>query len=402
MRATRLNYGNLKILLIVSIYFSALSLFALQVRDVCIKYFEKRTTISISQEILEEVLIPIITLCSGYKISQNIITEALLHNDTFGSPSMFDNAAFKLGRDFRLSLTLWRPSKNSLPMKFFLENGANSFRFDDSGTIDVKVTEIRSITMGLCYVIEADQGLKNTEAADFRYIYSDNVSYPDAEVGFKAIVSNKTENVAILYDDWKGFKGITIDLQPGYLNRLGLVKVVNIFLEEKNYCQLYGDGESRPQCRYEKLSSAIRVKILESCPNPCIIPALESALMISENDLSSDWKYCQNYTDATCIESTLTSTIYSPLGRNCRRSCAEVVYKGNKQQTEITSENGYGLLIFFDSMTQEVNTELLLFDFSSFVGNFGGSLGLFIGFSYLDFWTKITRTLIDYLSFKRN
>ena len=59
------------------------------------------------------------------------------------------------------------------------------------------------------------------------------------------------------------------------------------------------------------------------------------------------------------------------------------------------------LSVHLESMTEQVYEELLLFDLSSFIGNIGGSLGLFIGFSYLDFATKLTDSLVDFLIKKK-
>ncbi len=90
---------------------------------------------------------------------------------------------------------------------------------------------------------------------------------------------------------------------------------------------------------------------------------------------------------------------------DCRQSCFEMVeFNGNIQSGP---HGAYGadvavLTIYFESMTEQVNEELLLFDLPSFVGNIGGSLGLFIGFSYLDFATKITNGLVDMISRKKS
>ena len=40
--------------------------------------------------------------------------------------------------------------------------------------------------------------------------------------------------------------------------------------------------------------------------------------------------------------------------------------------------------IKFMSKTEEVNQEYLIYDITGFVGSVGGTLGLFIGFSFLD------------------
>ena len=54
------------------------------------------------------------------------------------------------------------------------------------------------------------------------------------------------------------------------------------------------------------------------------------------------------------------------------------------------------LALKFESMAVEVSEEYLVYDFANFIGTLGGSLGLFIGFSYTGFIGGI----IDYFFVK--
>ena len=51
-----------------------------------------------------------------------------------------------------------------------------------------------------------------------------------------------------------------------------------------------------------------------------------------------------------------------------------------------------GMSFKFDSMGIEMHDEVLIQEFSCFIGSIGGSLGLFIGFSFTGFLGR----LIDY------
>ena len=108
------------------------------------------------------------------------------------------------------------------------------------------------------------------------------------------------------------------------------------------------------------------------------------------------WNYCPTVNDSKCVANSIFSVIYdTQVMLACPHSCFEVEFKANVQLNQINYDAS--LMIYFESMTEKVHEELLLFDLSSFIGNFGGSLGLFIGFSYLDFATSLTSKLIDYL-----
>ena len=55
---------------------------------------------------------------------------------------------------------------------------------------------------------------------------------------------------------------------------------------------------------------------------------------------------------------------------------------------EFTLDNtgGIGFMFGFSTKTLTVKEETLLYPFESFLAEFGGSLGLFLGFSFMTIW----------------
>ena len=51
----------------------------------------------------------------------------------------------------------------------------------------------------------------------------------------------------------------------------------------------------------------------------------------------------------------------------------------------------------FPSTIVEVHSEYLIYDMSGLIGSIGGSLGLFVGFSFRDFLSHFIGFLIEYL-----
>ena len=64
-----------------------------------------------------------------------------------------------------------------------------------------------------------------------------------------------------------------------------------------------------------------------------------------------------------------------------------------KQHTN--SSTNIQFLLMAASKTKNVYEEILIFDEIGLVGSLGGSLGLFVGFSFLGFITPWLETLID-------
>ncbi len=211
--------------------------------------------------------------------------------------------------------------------------------------------------------------------------------------GYEAFISNQTAKNAAIFNDWKGFNSINVDLEPGSSSKVGLSQSNTVQLEEKGLCQTYEMNEGRPQCLIKNAFQDGIARVIENCPNPCTVPVLESHLI---NENTTNWNYCRNDTETECLAVNAISK-YNPKVQTCPQSCYQVEFAGKMEYSD--SGSSYPeLTIYFESMTAIVYEELLLFDLPSFIGNIGGSLGLFIVFSYLDFATKITNTFISLLS----
>ena len=73
---------------------------------------------------------------------------------------------------------------------------------------------------------------------------------------------------------------------------------------------------------------------------------------------------------------------------NCQQTCEKVEYTGqliDYPGVQYADKNEMVLLIAFNSMDTEIHKEVLQYDLANFIGNVGGSFGLFIGFSLTGF-----------------
>ena len=72
----------------------------------------------------------------------------------------------------------------------------------------------------------------------------------------------------------------------------------------------------------------------------------------------------------------------------CRSPCTYIEYKHVGHPKNI-NPTGYGLTIKFAETEMIEDKETYVYGFVSFVSEFGGSLGLFLGFSFLMVWEII-------------
>ena len=75
---------------------------------------------------------------------------------------------------------------------------------------------------------------------------------------------------------------------------------------------------------------------------------------------------------------------------NCIKPCKYREYKvvGESRQTTMQSRD-FSFSLWAISKNTEVKREELIYPFSSFLAEFGGILGLFLGFSFMSLWDQI-------------
>ena len=77
------------------------------------------------------------------------------------------------------------------------------------------------------------------------------------------------------------------------------------------------------------------------------------------------------------------------LASKCPTPCEKVDYIGEVSRFnggyDLFDSNEMAIQISFNTMDTEIYNEILTFDLATFIGTAGGSLGLFIGFSFTGF-----------------
>ena len=76
--------------------------------------------------------------------------------------------------------------------------------------------------------------------------------------------------------------------------------------------------------------------------------------------------------------------------KGCMKPCKykKYIMVAERKRTSFKSEN-FTFSLWAVSKSTEVKTEELIYPLSSLVAEFGGTLGLFLGFSFMTLWDKI-------------
>ena len=86
---------------------------------------------------------------------------------------------------------------------------------------------------------------------------------------------------------------------------------------------------------------------------------------------------------------------------NCIKPCKYKEYKvvGENRQTTLQSQD-FSFSLWAISKNTEVKREELIYPFSSFLAEFGGILGLFLGFSFMSLWDQIWLMCVSEITFR--
>ena len=77
----------------------------------------------------------------------------------------------------------------------------------------------------------------------------------------------------------------------------------------------------------------------------------------------------------------------------CTRPCQYNVYKLVEDKMESFIENATALHLGLGSKNVLKRREILIYTFTSFIAEFGGALGLFVGFSFLMLWNYMEQAI---------
>ena len=100
---------------------------------------------------------------------------------------------------------------------------------------------------------------------------------------------------------------------------------------------------------------------------------------------------CSNMSDAQKTSNAITLELTkTPIGsksiQECEPQCQATEFHANIQRVRMKrSDKKTYIGVIYQTNTVTLNEESLVYDILNFIGTVGGSLGLFIGFSFYDF-----------------
>jgi hypothetical protein len=362
-----------------------------QVWDSWRKFWDGKTSMAVSVDPAQLEPLPSFTLCTQpftnadvMRDKFNISDDALTLRRSLFTDTLPENVTLN---------DIWEQSSYTPNWIRFGNDDItlDGINFNATGEEISKVEQINSLFLGKCLSIFPR---KARNAANENGILT--VEFPHNQIPKK---------VKLLLHETPGARYSLIPgdyTSPGtkiYFIELGNIGTLRIGRTVKKYdiqrsnglCKEYDLDDSVEKCNLQKLTlQQIATCHLINRTDICSIP---QALNIFQLNGITNTEPCTTIAEHDCLTHAMLTT---PSSRNkyCPKPCTEKTLKTALRMTEVKEKNKFDLYMLYQSDEIEMYEEYLIYDFPGIVSSLGGSLGLFLGFSFFQcgdyFMTKVS------------
>ena len=242
---------------------------------------------------------------------------------------------------------------------------------------------------GVCYQLNAEKESEQIEKEWHQIlIKSKKYELPTMEFYFTSV----NNSYGIIYNDWRNGEVYKVDVNANNL------KSISLTVEKHNY--LKSESSCNYQSLYECFESKITLADLHNCSdkskyeNICFPTTLPNAIYPICKEVTQDLEY-EEYKKCT-MEHLWSKIVVNDPGA-CPRPCTTLQYSGKVFYENLKHfRNGTAAFLeykFAEPAYVKVYQEYLIFDAIGMIGSVGGTLGMFIGFSF----SNVLTILICYL-----
>ena len=361
-----------KLFLKILIFLIGFGFLSLQLWQTFQTFIEKRSTFVISQKIFDRLIPPTIVLCLPFQ--KNIF----------------------LNKRFNITIKMSKPNIETESLTKTQINLSLGENYDEQNELMLTVAELINPFQGLCYTLTFNEnhqmnkmGLQKMLNVYIEFVHG--MKIPTVDV---SLVSSEDNYGFIFPQVGRYLRPSIIPLETGKYVRLDIKTLAWKYLPSKRNCKYYSSGaDSYPKCMVKKNIECALNKSCKCIPEKKyktyfeLYPILRNSCKIKEeNDLC-------NRAMRLCYQQVKNSD-------QCPLSCEKVSYDVQKRVLDYNyngkmakiPSNQMDVRITYSTTDIEIRNEVLIQELGNFIGTVGGSLGLFIGFSYTGFVGQI----IDY------
>ena len=300
------------------------------------------------------------------------LTALSFHSKTEGTDysdktisELYEEATYHIGSDFYLTIQEHRIGNIN-----FTKVGTESFSLEDMATMNLTLDSILTGN-GICHRVAI-----STDKVGFFYLFFQvtilDQSIPDF---LETTITSNQNSYGIIYGLWTEGKELIIEsnfgskLSPSV--RLNMKKTE--YLPKTSKC-------SMTKSYYECLATMLYLqKHTNSCQKACLPHFLKDFSKIDGNHSP----ICESIEDQFCRFLEIAKVVRKSYDV-CKISCQQSTYEAKirNMHWNVADPNQAHLYLIFSSLNILEEKETLAFGVVEMVGYVGGTLGLFIGFSF--------------------
>ena len=228
---------------------------------------------------------------------------------------------------------------------------------------------------------------KEIQPNKFNILFKFNESIPKEELPLtKLYITSEENSYGIALFNWLEGETLVYDVKPETMTE--------IILKGEQILSLLAKGECQEKSAYHCAATLIQTFDCKNCSKRCIPHYLYENLRPFYSNVHTE--ICQKESDVDCFEYCAKNGITKKLAETglCQQSCSttefsgKLVYEGKVPGLDMNHMTYFSYSIKAPAKLT-VNEEYLIYDFVGLVGSIGGTLGMFIGFSFINVITHI-------------
>ena len=350
-----------------------------------IQYLISFASLCVSLLLTWEVFMKYKSMGSGFKRMEKSITNLPTLTLCF-SPM---ETQFVYGQDFKI---LNFPSFYDFHL---YDEEDYALKEGDNSNLSLTLTQMLTVYNGICYKITPST--RCLEKNDWNIMVIDfHENIPLANIpNILLFVTSEDNSLGILRTYW--FDGevlmLKITTKHKYIE-YGLKEEQHVFLKEKSKC--------RDEPFYKCYGKALLAEDFAQCPKKCLPHWLPNKILPSNENV----KLCEVEPDEIDCANEVAREVRQKVvyDETCsEKACCTTTYTG-VINNEVTSEEPLHMRAFSYHFSPPasvtMNEEYLIYDFVGFLAAIGGTMGMWIGFSFVCFSSlllKNIQSLINYI-----
>ena len=367
--------------------------------EVLVKFMAKDTTYKrVIYENEDGIMCPAITLCFDPPLKKTIIQLYNLSTTLYGSfvefkqdhpnttvEQIFYESTFILGKDFKMKMSNYEYKLTELQ-----EGNNNSIAISENEQGMVQVERIYGWPAGLCYKVLPKFKLQTKFYLFITLTFTDSLAKVNKPKKVKTFITSNSNSYGVIGGAWVEGDVYYTSISVHKAAKMGRVSLKAVGYKAHPSTSVCSKSLSYYECVG---TNFLRKEHFKNCSNFCVPIIWKSIIKLVTNET---FTICETFKENYCM-ATLMDYFFTHESRQCQESCEILKYSGKKvSDGTYYSGSNVELAILFTSANLIEYEEYLIYDWIGMIGSIGGSLGLFIGFSFRDFLTYFILFAPDY------